>query len=420
MAANVSIDDLRLERRANFIEQAVAIYGDRYDYSSIVYVDTKTPISLSCSSHGDFRIRPANHLNGQHCRECKRLENAEVNSQGVAQRFAEKARKVHGERFDYSRANETDERGRALIICAVHGEFWQFKGNHLSGRGCRACSNELKTTTVKEFIERSQLIHGAGTFDYSGVKQFATTRDKVAIICPEHGEFFQIARDHMRGVGCQACGLIRMRVSFSEFVERARAIHGDHYGYLEESWDVDPQFVVVICPSHGEYKQNWYNHSIGMGCARCRNLVSKPEIELFQTLSAVVTEEIRQSDRTAIRPKELDIWFPTLGLAVEFNGIAYHDKTAWIASLGSTASSREKTKSELCRSQGIRLIHLWEDDYKLDGEWWVDATLEAIDCARIEDLTALDRMIRRLELRASERIPAMTGQLGIGRKKKDD
>lgn len=404
--------DLRLERRTVFIEKARAIYGDSYNYSSIDFIDSKTPIRLHCQLHGEFIVRPAGHLNGQHCRKCKQSANALLNAKKVAARFIQKAKLVHGDRFDYSRAHETDSEGRALIICPVHGEFWQLKNNHLSGRGCRLCSNRARTTTVEEFIARSQKAHGENAFDYSKVKQFATSRDQVEIICRVHGPFLQIARDHMRGVGCQRCSIERTKITFSEFLERARAVHGDRYGYLEESWRVDPQFITVVCPDHGPYQQNWQNHCIGMGCSKCKSQVSKPEIEIFEALSLAIPESIRQSVRSVISPKELDIWIPELRLAVEFNGTAYHDKSIWAKSLRNTdIRSRELNKTMLCEELNIRLIHIWEDDYRRDSEWWLNAILEAIAYARIEDIAGLDSHIHSLELRASEQIPEITGQL---------
>lgn len=216
----------------------------------------------------------------------------------------------------------------------------------------------------------------------------------------------------MRGVGCSSCSIEKTKVTFSEFLERARAVHGDRYGYVEESWRIDPQFVTVICPDHGAYQQNWYNHSIGMGCGKCRSLVSKPEIEIFEALSQAMPEEIQQSVRTVISPKELDIWIPELKLAVEFNGTAYHDKALWAESLVDlNVRSRELNKTELCREIGIRLIHIWEDDYRRDSSWWISAVLEAASYARAADRGGLDHQIRLLELRSSEEIPEITGQL---------
>lgn len=416
MAAEKPNRDLRAERKRVFIEKAQLIYGDSYDYSDIDFVDSKTPIQLSCKIHGDFSMRPANHLNGQHCRSCKRDANAAALKQKSTDVFIAKARLVHGETFDYSKANETDDRGRSRLICKVHGEFWQFRNNHLEGRGCRLCSSIARTTTVPEFIRRSEATHGEGTYGYSLVKGFSTTRDKVAIICPVHGVFEQIARDHMRNTGCPSCAIDRTRITFEEFAQRARLAHGDRYEYVEESWVRDSIFVTVICPNHGSYEQNWYNHSIGMGCGKCRSHVSKPEIEIFEALKGEIPETVQQSVRTMISPKELDIWIPELKLAIEFNGIAYHDKSLWAKSLKEEGvRSRELMKTNLCMEQGIRLVHIWEDDYKADPGGWTSSLIGLIGYSRVGDTRMLDRMIAELQERAMAHIPPISGHLGFGR-----
>ena len=54
------------------------------------------------------------------------------------------------------------------------------------------------------FIKRAQAVHG-DKYDYS--KTVYTKRDeKLCIICPIHGEFKQIASDHINGHGCPICG----------------------------------------------------------------------------------------------------------------------------------------------------------------------------------------------------------------------
>ena len=53
------------------------------------------------------------------------------------------------------------------------------------------------------FIEKAQQVHG-DKYDYSKV-DYVNNRTKVCIICPEHGEFWQIPNSHLNGRGCKAC-----------------------------------------------------------------------------------------------------------------------------------------------------------------------------------------------------------------------
>ena len=77
------------------------------------------------------------------------------------------------------------------------------RGNHLAGKGCRACAG-LDRLTTAEFIRRSQEVHGA-KYDYSK-SEYINQKTRVRIICPIHGEFLQLPFEHYHaGSGCNRC-----------------------------------------------------------------------------------------------------------------------------------------------------------------------------------------------------------------------
>lgn len=53
--------------------------------------------------------------------------------------FIEKARKVHGDKYDYSNVEYVNSNTKVRIICTQHGEFLQKPNDHLSGKGCKWC-----------------------------------------------------------------------------------------------------------------------------------------------------------------------------------------------------------------------------------------------------------------------------------------
>ena len=53
--------------------------------------------------------------------------------------FIEKARKKHGDKYDYSKIETINDNDHVCIICPEHGEFWQRPKNHLNGYGCTKC-----------------------------------------------------------------------------------------------------------------------------------------------------------------------------------------------------------------------------------------------------------------------------------------
>ncbi|PYY31515.1 hypothetical protein [Curtobacterium sp. MCBD17_030] len=48
-------------RRDRFVAKAVQVHGQRYDYSEVIYVDAKTDVTVVCTDHGAFSVRPDNH-----------------------------------------------------------------------------------------------------------------------------------------------------------------------------------------------------------------------------------------------------------------------------------------------------------------------------------------------------------------------
>lgn len=123
--------------------------------------------------------------------------------------WIEKARKVHGDKYDYSLVDYNGSKEYVTIICPIHGKFEQRAGNHLK-YGCSKCAGNSKITK-EEFIERASKIHN-NKFDYSKVGYFDNIRDKITIICPIHGEFQQRVEDHMKGCGCNKCRCTKSKI----------------------------------------------------------------------------------------------------------------------------------------------------------------------------------------------------------------
>ena len=128
----------------NFIKKAKLLHGNKYDYSNINYVNSHTPIKLVCEEHGKFEIEPCKHLQGQECPICQKIIKHNLSCEEKTKIFIEKAKLIHGNKYDYSKTKYVDSNTSVCIICPVHGEFYQKPSNHLNGVGCNFCYNEKK------------------------------------------------------------------------------------------------------------------------------------------------------------------------------------------------------------------------------------------------------------------------------------
>lgn len=193
--------------KEQFIEKANIIHNNIYDYSKIEYSNTQSIIEIICTKHGSFYQKAELHLSGCGCKKC----GYEIVSEKLSfsqEEFINKLKEIHNNLYDYSKTQYVNCRSNIEIICLKHGSFYQNAHNHLSGQGCPKCKTDkfIKrlSLTINEFIEKSNLIHH-NKYDYSK-SIYTNVSDKINIICPIHGLFEQIARDHLDGHGCRKCG----------------------------------------------------------------------------------------------------------------------------------------------------------------------------------------------------------------------
>ena len=59
------------------------------------------------------------------------------------------------------------------------------------------------------------------------------------------------------------------KISTNEWIERAKKIHGDKYNYANVEYKNAHEKVCIICPEHGEFEQVAYRHLSGNGCPKC-------------------------------------------------------------------------------------------------------------------------------------------------------
>jgi len=70
-------------------------------------------------------------------------------------------------------------------------------------------------------------------------------------------------------------------------------------------------------------------------------------------------EQIISGDRSVLNGKELDIYIPSLNLAIEYNGIYYHSENT-----GRRDKNYHLNKTKECEKKGIRLIHIFDFEWE--------------------------------------------------------
>ena len=139
-----------------FINRARDVHKNKYDYSASVYKNRETKSKIICKKHGEFLQTPHNHLNGQGCPRCK-AENISKRCRWTTKKFIEKAKAVHGDKYDYSKTEYVDTKTKVCIICPKHGEFWQTPHVHITGHGCPYCRQSIIEEGMANFLDKNNV-----------------------------------------------------------------------------------------------------------------------------------------------------------------------------------------------------------------------------------------------------------------------
>lgn len=189
-----------------WIDKVQTIHDGKYGYDKVEYVNAKTKVIITCPIHGDFEQTPDKHQQGRGCPKCAIEYKANLLKSNT-QEFIQKAMKIHGNRYDYSKVNYVKASEKVEIICPIHGSFYQRPNDHLSGYGCIKCANDKmhyeRVKNTDTFIEQANVMHN-NKYDYSKINYY-NAHTKVCIICPIHGEFWQTPASHLKGSGCPIC-----------------------------------------------------------------------------------------------------------------------------------------------------------------------------------------------------------------------
>lgn len=365
----------------SFIKKAIEKFGDRYDYSKVDYINSSTKVCIICKKHGEFWQVPSSHLRGYECPYCA---NEKRGVRDTKEDFLIKAKKVHGDKYDYSKVEYINASTKICIICHDHGEFWQLPSAHLSGQGCPKCIG--RDLTNEQLVEKFKKVHG-DRYDYSKIN-YVNSVSKLTIICPKHGEFLQSSAKHLQGRGCPKCAVEKrsnaQRVSKEEFISRANKIHECKYSYeFSEYTDMDNK-IKILCPKHGEFFQRPYDHLQGHGCPRCGTIISLSEIEIYKFLcDELGSDKVEYHCRNILsNNRELDIYIPSKKIAIEYNGLKWHSEEY------GKGKFYHLDKTDECKSLGIKLIHIFEDEYIFHKEIVLSKLSHLIGCGTYEKIMA--------------------------------
>jgi len=264
----------RKSNSEDFINKAIIVQGNKYDYSKVEYKKAKEKVIIICKEHGEFLQTPSDHLSNHGCKKCG-IENNAKNCRSNSDTFIKKSIEIHGDTYDYSKVNYINSKLKVIVICKKHGGFEQLPTDHLQKKGCNKCAMENngnnRRSNNEEFIKKSTGIHG-DKYDYTKV-EYKNALEKIIIICKKHGDFEQRPNSHLRGYGCEKCSIENnannKRYDNDEFIKKAILTHGNKYDYSKLEYKNSQTKIIIICKEHGEFEQSPPQHLSNHGCNKC-------------------------------------------------------------------------------------------------------------------------------------------------------
>jgi hypothetical protein len=361
-----------------FIQEAITKHGDKYDYSKAVYVKTHEKVIIICTEHGEFKQAPADHLSGKGCKPCG-IQKRTIAQRFTQEQFLEKAKNVHGDKYDYSKVIYVNSQTHINIICNIcRFEFPQIPNSHLQGTGCDKCAHRInhdsQRLTEDEIRQRAKEVHG-DKYDYSAMN-YKNSQTPITIICTICSEtFHQLYGNHItQKQGCPFCYGRYMDTAL--FIEKAHQKHGMDYDYSKVVYVKSCINVIIICnKTKKEFPQTPNSHLIGSKCPCCSPAgYSRKAIQYLDFMASYYKINIQHAlngGELYIHSYYMDGFAKETNTIYEFNGTIYHGdprlcNPAHHNYLGHNYGELYKKtikKQQFIKEAGYNLVVMWEHDW---------------------------------------------------------
>ncbi len=365
-------------------------HGKKFEYSSFKLKSfSKDKSYIKCVKHNKrIFISAHDHLRFKYggCQKCE-SDQKSLKQRMSLEEFILKANEIHNYKYDYSFVHQfKNQHEKIEIICPQHGKFIKEAANHVHKKqkqGCPKCGEirgrKKRSLGLEKFIKNSKKIHN-NFYNYSLVK-YSTDRSIVEIVCPNHGLFEQVARNHLDGYGCKECGKIKSgntsrRSSAKLFISKSKKVHGKKFDYSKLKWINSDTPVEIICKKCGPFWIIPHNHtspSLKRGCTTCGKKMRIKQNLWLDYLGIPKSKEFREVtikiNGINFKPDGYDKKNKTV---YEFNGDYWHGNPKRFKSrslnptIGVTFGFLYKKtleKRKLFKKAGYKIVSIWESDW---------------------------------------------------------
>lgn len=289
--------------------------------------------------------------------------------------FIQKAKVVHGDKYDYSKVDYRRTNQPVEIICKKHGSYFQTPNCHLQGANCPKCALSSRGHKNKLIIRTKYTCSGSlqsrldaiepNTYFIKDYSEYTNHTTKLTVVCRRHGEEERTPRSILRGVACSICDKEKkQKEKLTTFIKKSAIVHNNFYSYEKAVYTEPHTKITITCPKHGDFLQTPASHVRGVGCPVCSS--SKGELKIFYWLMKNKIN-FKQQYKVSGCKNILDLPFDfaifknqNLKLLIEFDGIQHFQE---IERFGGPEGfekikHNDYLKTSFCKKHNIKLLRI--------------------------------------------------------------
>ena len=239
---------------------------------------------------------------------------------------------------------------------------------YIKKNGCRKCSSEINakkiTSNTIKFIEKANLVHN-GFYGYEEV-DYIDVFTEIIIKCEKHGYFKQKPNVHLKGSGCQSCGIEgTCKVIFKKdsilFIEQCIKKHNGLYKYDKTIYNGSNEKILIKCEKHGYFYQCANYHLSGGGCPSCKSSKGESNIQKYLT-DMCYNFETQKSfiGCEHINSLLFDFYLFDYNLCIEYDGKQHFEPIKYFGGIEEFEKNkiRDEIKNQYCLDNNINLLRI--------------------------------------------------------------
>ena len=367
----------------SFVKRARKIHGNKYCYALVKFKDLNDDIEIICLKHGVIKQKASNHLTGKGCKYCA------IDEQKISkEEFIEKAKKIHGDKYDYSNIPDRVSAEEEIeIFCNECNSYFKSSRRKImmADTPCSFCYSKLRgkqrTKTFEWFEKEIEKIHDN---KYSLYKdKYLNTKTETVVFCKKCNKDFKIIPMHLlQGGGCQRCAIetvAKAKMLKQEDVEKEiKKACSDRYTFKPFKYDASRTVINFHCSKHDfNFQQSFATYRAnGICCPKCKPK-SKAELEVFDFLKENrinfrynETMDGLKDDGTLFP----DFFLPEQKIMIEVNGEHHYRPTDYSGKLSEEEMIKsfhkqkhhDWLKRKYCKRHGYRYEEIWFYENTID------------------------------------------------------